>query len=122
LLSVEGGTGHIGAEVGASGAEFVRVGPEGRALLTVRVLELAALLPVRSGRSLCDEFAAASAFEVFGVGAAYSSNNDLTYALSALATGSPSLTKLKKILFLNSLLSGFAKGSSDTGGAPNVTQ
>ena len=33
-------------------------------LLTVRVLELAALLPVNRGRSLCVEFAAASMFRI----------------------------------------------------------
>jgi hypothetical protein len=44
LLSVEGGTGQVGAEVGTVGAEFVWVRPEGRTLLIVRLLELAALL------------------------------------------------------------------------------
>jgi hypothetical protein len=61
-----------------------------------------------------------------GAGAANKSRRLLTYALSALATGSPSLRKLMNKLFLScgrhSTSSGFCKGIRLTGGVPNVMQ
>jgi len=60
-----------------------------------------------------------------GAGAANRSRRLRTYALSALATGSPSLRKLMNKLFLSCgrhSSSGFAKGIRLTGGVPNVMQ
>ncbi len=53
-----------------------------------------------------------------GAGAAKSSSRLLIYALSARATGSPSLTKLRKRLFRKRLSLGFVRGSKK----PVVTQ
>ncbi|KAK7446467.1 hypothetical protein Landi51_07414 [Colletotrichum acutatum] len=57
-----------------------------------------------------------------GAGLAYNSNKLFTYALSALAIGSPSFTNVKNKLFLSSALSGLFNGNKLTGGVPNVTQ
>jgi hypothetical protein len=61
-----------------------------------------------------------------GAGAANKSTRLFTYALSALATGSPSLRKLMNKLFLScgrhSTSSGFCKGIKLTGGVPKVMQ
>lgn len=57
-----------------------------------------------------------------GAGLANNSNKLLTYALSALGTGSPSLINDKKRLFFSLGTLGFVSGSRETGGAPKVRQ
>ena len=61
-----------------------------------------------------------------GAGAANKSRRLRTYALSALATGSPSLRKLRNKLFFrcgrHSTSSGLVNGIKLTGGVPNVMQ
>ena len=59
---------------------------------------------------------------VVGAGVAKRSKRLFTYALSALATGSPSFTKLRNKLFRSSRRAGVCSGSNETGGVPKVTQ
>lgn len=56
----------MGADVW-TGADLACMGPEGRVLFNVRVLELAALLPVNRGQGLCVEL---SLVDVLGASAA----------------------------------------------------
>ncbi|KAK1529643.1 hypothetical protein CPAR01_11955 [Colletotrichum paranaense] len=60
--------------------------------------------------------------EVDGAELAYNSNKLFTYALSALAIGSPSFRNVKNKLFRSSALSGLFNGNKLTGGVPKVTQ
>ena len=57
-----------------------------------------------------------------GTSEQYKLRRERTYALSALGTGSPSLTNARNIDFLNAGFDGLVSGRSDTGGDPNVTQ
>lgn len=127
LESVLGGTGQMGTKVGGVSAELERAGWPGRGFWRASdVVEADALVPGAEGRRSLDDDAAAG-FDGpgggdDGAGLEYRSSRDLTYGLSALVTGSPSLMKLRNRLFFSSLRAGFCNGSRLTGGAPKVTQ
>lgn len=115
LLSVHGGTLHVGFEDVCETLIMALEALEVRLAFDLDFLGFDVLLFLSLCSLECED-------PVGGAGLDSNSKRLLTYALSALTTGSPSLTMLKNKLFRNSGLLGFSNGSRLMGGAPNVTQ